>query len=206
MNMEQDTLAALQLVRLKGRVAAAAVADSLEFAETTSANLLQALKDAGALTESGGNFRVAPAGRETLAQWIAQERATTDHAALKACYHEFHPLNTAFKQLVSDWQLRDGSPNDHSDATYDAAIMARLVELDGRFMPLLSRIATIAPRLSRYPARFGKALQRLRAGEHAWLARPITDSYHTVWFELHEDVIGLLGLSREAEAAAGRAE
>jgi pyruvate,orthophosphate dikinase len=31
------------------------------------------------------------------------------------------------------------------------------------------------------------------------------DSYHTVWFELHEDLIGLAGLSRADEAAAGRA-
>jgi hypothetical protein len=32
------------------------------------------------------------------------------------------------------------------------------------------------------------------------------DSFHTVWFELHEDLIGLLGRTRAEEAAAGRAD
>jgi pyruvate,orthophosphate dikinase len=33
----------------------------------------------------------------------------------------------------------------------------------------------------------------------------LLDSYHTVWFELHEDLIRLAGRTREAEATAGRA-
>jgi VIT1/CCC1 family predicted Fe2+/Mn2+ transporter len=44
------------------------------------------------------------------------------------------------------------------------------------------------------------------AGDSAWLLKPLIDSYHTVWFELHEDLIGLAGHTREAEAASGRAE
>jgi pyruvate,orthophosphate dikinase len=31
------------------------------------------------------------------------------------------------------------------------------------------------------------------------------DSYHGVWFELHEDLIQLSGRTREEESAAGRA-
>jgi hypothetical protein len=38
------------------------------------------------------------------------------------------------------------------------------------------------------------------------LLKPLIDSYHTVWFELHEELISLAGLSREAEAASGRAQ
>jgi len=68
------------------------------------------------------------------------------------------------------------------------------------------RFVGLAPRLAPYPERFGSALARVRAGEHTWLARPMIDSYHTVWFELHEDLIGLAGLTRAGEAAAGRAE
>ena len=39
-----------------------------------------------------------------------------------------------------------------------------------------------------------------------WLARPIIDSYHTVWFELHEELILVSGLTREGEARAGHAQ
>jgi pyruvate,orthophosphate dikinase len=38
------------------------------------------------------------------------------------------------------------------------------------------------------------------------VARPIIDSYHTVWFELHEDLMAINGLTRAAEARAGRAQ
>ena len=36
---------------------------------------------------------------------------------------------------------------------------------------------------------------------HDYLASPLVDSYHTVWFELHEELIELAGSTREAEAA-----
>ncbi|MFI9508285.1 hypothetical protein [Nocardia sp. NPDC052566] len=63
----------------------------------------------------------------------------------------------------------------------------------------LSRL--IAPRLSRCTSR----LARIAEGEHSWAGRPVMDSYHTVWFELHEDLIGRCGPIRADEAAAGRA-
>ncbi|HEX9833231.1 MAG TPA: hypothetical protein VGA66_09140, partial [Mycobacterium sp.] len=81
-----------------------------------------------------------------------------------------------------------------------------LVVVDENFQPLLARIVEAAPRLGHYPQRFSHALACVQAGDHSWFARPLADSYHTVWFELHEDLIGLAGLSRVEEAAAGRAE
>jgi pyruvate,orthophosphate dikinase len=57
-----------------------------------------------------------------------------------------------------------------------------------------------------YRRRLSHALDRVRRGEVSYIARPIIDSYHTVWFELHEDLIALNGLTRAAEAQAGRAQ
>ena len=37
------------------------------------------------------------------------------------------------------------------------------------------------------------------AGEHDWVDRTDIDSCHRVWFELHEDLIATLGLSRHTE-------
>jgi hypothetical protein len=37
------------------------------------------------------------------------------------------------------------------------------------------------------------------------VASPRVDSYHSVWIELHEDLIRLSGRLRSDEAAAGRA-
>ena len=41
-----------------------------------------------------------------------------------------------------------------------------------------------------------------RGGDQRYVASPRVDSYHSVWFELHEDLIRLSGKKR-AEATSG---
>ena len=49
--------------------------------------------------------------------------------------------------------------------------------------------------------RFSTALERLRAGDTDAFTRPLTDSYHDVWMQLHEDL--LLTMGRERSSADG---
>ena len=56
-----------------------------------------------------------------------------------------------------------------------------------------------------YKQRLDQALGKIRSGDPRYIAAPDRDSYHTVWFELHQDLIGLAGTTRQKEAAAGRA-
>jgi hypothetical protein len=43
-------------------------------------------------------------------------------------------------------------------------------------------------------------MQKLLSGELDWLTKPIMPSYHTVWFELHEDLLATLGIDRASES------
>ena len=45
--------------------------------------------------------------------------------------------------------------------------------------------------------RFAKA-----AGDGDWFTKPTIDSYHTVWFELHENLLSTLGIERGHEEPA----
>jgi hypothetical protein len=121
-------------------------------------------------------------------------------------YEQFTAVNGDFKQLANDWQMRGDQPNDHSDASYDGEVLSRLPAIHQRVSPVVDAAAGLAPRLAVYGTRLTAALRRVDAGEHEWLLKPLIDSYHTVWFELHEELISLAGLSREAEALSGRAE
>jgi hypothetical protein len=199
-------LAVLQTVRLKGRTTPEDVAAAAGMGAADAQEALAAGTAGGLLAEANGRFRMTPEGRERLATLLDEERAHVDAAALRAAYERFVELNGEFKQMATDWQQRDGQPNDHTDAAYDQAVLDRLGPLHERLAPVLEEIIAIAPRLAPYPARFSAALEKVRAGDAAWFLRPLIDSYHTVWFELHEDLIGLAGLTREAEAASGRAE
>ena len=60
-------------------------------------------------------------------------------------------------------------------------------------------------RLADYGVRLGRALERALAGDQRYVASPRVDSYHGIWFELHEDLIRLAGRSRAEEVEAGRA-
>jgi len=123
-----------------------------------------------------------------------------------AVYEDFCVFNAELKQIMTAWQVKgDGSANDHLDANYDAAVLQRLSDLHLRAESLVRRLAQLSPRLAIYAARLSRAHARIAAGEHSYVAKIIADSYHTVWFELHKELMSLTGLNQESEARAGRA-
>jgi hypothetical protein len=197
-------LKVLQAVRLKGRIMPADVAATVGEAPSTVAEAVGAATDAGLLIE-GKTLRLSPEGRIRLDQLLAAERRNTDQAAIGAAYDQFRSVNADFKALVADWQLKDGEPNPHDDAEYDAAILARLADVHERVTPIAEAVAHELPRLASYSDKLAAALAKVQSGETTWLTRPIVDSYHTVWFELHEELILAAGLTRESEARAGHA-
>ncbi len=111
---------------------------------------------------------------------------------------------------MTAWQLRDDAEgqvvNDHSDAAYDAA-RARAPRIAST--PTPSRgwqpLHAGPARLADYGVRLGRAIEQALGGDHRYVASPRVDSYHGIWFELHEDLIQLAGRTREDESAAGRA-
>jgi pyruvate,orthophosphate dikinase len=101
----------------------------------------------------------------------------------------------------------DGEPvfNDHSDAAYDAAVLADLAALHADAVAWLRPLAVALPRLGAYLRRLELANDAAQAGDAKYVASPRVDSYHGAWFELHEDLILLAGRNRADEVAAGRA-
>jgi hypothetical protein len=190
-------LVVLQAVRLKGRInrddLAATLGEDVGLA-------VDGLVEAGLLAD-GPALRISPEGRVRLEELLTSERQQVDAAAILAAYDEFRSVNAEFKALVTDWQLKGGQPNTHNDADYDAAVLARLDEVHHRVAPVIAAAAAELPRLGRYAAKLQTALDRVSGGETMWLSRPLIDSYHTVWFELHEELILAAGLTREAEDA-----
>ena len=89
--------------------------------------------------------------------------------------------------------------NDHSDADYDAAIISRLEVLHGDLCGVLGQLCTAMARYDNYEPRFAEALSKLQAGDLDYLTKPMIPSYHTVWFELHEDLLATLGINRADE-------
>ena len=65
----------------------------------------------------------------------------------------------------------------------------RLDEVHSAIGPILRRMAVIELRLASYRPRLQEALDKFDEGESNWLASPLMDSYHTVWMQLHQQLI-----------------
>ncbi|MBH0122617.1 hypothetical protein I0Q12_25235 [Rhodococcus sp. CX] len=195
-----------QALRLKGRIETDSLPAILVEDPELVSRLVTSHVEAGRCMHKGTFLRLTADGKQKLAELTAEERGTLDTERLELLYEEFDPFNSALKSLLTRWQMIDETtPNDHNDAAYDAAIINELEELHDGFTGWLSALTDVVPRLTHYPTRFGVAMDEVRRGNYTYVARPIIDSYHTVWFELHEEMIGLLGRDRATEAAAGRA-
>ncbi len=194
----------LQAVRLKGRVSSADLATTLGEDHHAITEIVDQLTASGLLVD-GATLRLSPEGRTRLNGLLAEERTRIDPAAMAAAYNDFRSVNTDFKVVVTDWQLKGGQPNGHDDAGYDAAVLARLDGVHQRVQPIIAAAAAELPRLGHYSAKLTAALDKAKCGDIAWLTRPLIDSYHTVWFELHEELIQAVGLTREEAARTGDA-
>jgi pyruvate, orthophosphate dikinase len=202
-----NELALLQLARVKGLLSTETAAAALGSDAEMMSRTLEQFRAKGWLDSTARGWRLTAAGRQIAATMVEEERAALDAENLKALYQEFCTANAELKATMTAWQLRaDGTPNDHSDKTYDQIITVRLARLHAGADSIIERITQAAPRLIHYRRRLAHALDKIRHGETAYVARPIIDSYHTVWFELHEDLMAINGLTRAAEARAGRAQ
>ncbi|MDT5170911.1 MAG: hypothetical protein QOD02_4248 [Mycobacterium sp.] len=197
-------LKVLQAVRLKGRVTLDALSATVDEDADAVTTELGRLTLGGQLT-GDKLLKMTDEGRARLGELLADERADIDGDVLAAAHDDFRRVNTTFKALVSDWQLRDGQPNTHEDLDYDAGVLGRLPDVHTQVLSILDRVVVEVPRLVVYRRKLDEALAKINDGETSWLTRPIIDSYHTVWFELHEELIGAAGLTRADEAEAGHA-
>lgn len=146
-------------------------------------------------------------GRDEDAQ-LARHELEVAHARaeVEAAYHEFLALNPGLLRLCTDWQLLptvdNKTPpelNRHEDAAYDAEVLARLAKVDSAAQPICAGLGHVLERFGNYGHRLAAARARVEAGEHDWMTKPLIDSYHSVWFELHEDFLATLGIERGSE-------
>lgn len=195
----------LHFLVVRGTVTAEGMATMAALTADVADELLAGLAAAGfAARTSSGRLRVTAEGQSAHASLLAGPLAPVDRDATLRWYAGFRVLNQEFKDLCTRWQIRDRAPvvlNDHSDASYDQAVIAALRLLHDRALYELDQASEMIPWLPIYAARFGNAIAAIQAGDTARFTAPLTDSYHDVWMQLHDDLLLTLGLTREADDA-----
>jgi pyruvate,orthophosphate dikinase len=194
---------------IKGLVPPEGMAIALSSSAEQVRPFLDGLVASGLVEVSAGAFRLTGEGKLKALDVFASDRERAGgEAACVAALDRFLVLDATMKNLVTAWQIRDVANqvfNDHTDAAYDTSILEQLGALHIGVVDVLNPLGTTLWRMACYRDRLEHALANARNGDQRFVSAVRVDSYHNVWFELHEDLIRLSGRRRSDEAAAGRA-
>jgi hypothetical protein len=187
---------------IKRHASAATIAEFVSLPGDLVSSELASAVASGRAVEAKGAFALTPlAGVALQGRYGLLYGTLREDRPFRAAYETFERINKQLKQIITDWQtLSIGGrlvANDHSDKTHDAAVIDRLGNLQEQIEPVLAALAKSLPRLSIYAEKLLAALEAAEAGDHEWISDIRRDSYHTVWFELHEDLLRILGEVRE---------
>jgi hypothetical protein len=199
-------LAVMQALRVKGLAEVHSLVVATGLPEGEVARALASLRNEGLAQHREGRvsgWGLTSAGRARAEELVAASVPGEIRRRIDDCYRRFLPVNRQVLEACTDWQVREAGGtrvlNDHVDAAYDAAVLERVFALYGKAEPLLCDLAEAAPRFGTYASRLANAVARVQAEEYDWLVQPGIDSYHSVWFELHEDLLTTLGIERSKE-------
>lgn len=203
----EPRLLALHGLRLKGFADAEAVAGCVGLDAGTAEVELKAAVDGGLAQYREGRltgYGLTPAGRAEHTRLLAEELAVAScKGTVAKGYARFLALNTQLLEACTTWQMRtvDGAdvPNDHSDPAHDADAIARLQAVNREVQPVCTDLGAALHRYAHYGPRLAAAAAKVAAGDTDWFTKPMIDSFHTVWFELHEDLLATLGIERGKE-------
>lgn len=200
MNAEQHTV--LHGLYIKRYANAQAVAQITGVPPQKVSAVLDAAIAQGKVSEVSGRYTLMPIARVAhLANCSRFFGELRGDAKFVAAYREFEEINVDLKAVITDWQTRSVAgrvlPNDHSDASYDDAVIDRLGRIHEKAERVLRALAASLPRLRSYADRLEAAFEKAESGASEWVSDVKIDSYHTVWFELHEDLLCILACQRQ---------
>ena len=182
-------LVVLHALRLKGMADAGEIARASERAqpvvETELAELL--VNRMVRFLDKRDSWSLTPEGRAEHARLLRTDLERADCiGVVESAYRRILGVNVELLATIT--ALQQGAP---------AVERLRAVHHDA--LGATEELAVELERMQSYGPRLAAALERVEAGEREWVARPLMDSYHTVWHELHEDLLLTLGIDRSAE-------
>lgn len=159
------------------------------------------LLKSGRAVEARGAYMLTPAARVALAsEYSRYYGPLRSDASFLALHEGFERVNTTLKTVITDWQTipvrGERVPNHHQDADYDRKIIDRLGDVHEQADPILGSVAQRVTRMQTYRDKLLAALEKAEDGAIEWVSDARIESYHTVWFELHEDLLRVVGRTR----------
>jgi pyruvate,orthophosphate dikinase len=184
--------AVLRAIGLAGQAEVATVACNTGSTTDATTAIVSEAEAAELVVAGPRGYRLTADGRAQVADALAAERAALDPAVTLDLYQRFGAIDRKFKELVTEYQLSD-APTRLSWA------VAGMTDVHPAVQELVARATELVARLSPYRARFDTAMEHLQRGDEKYLVSVTLDSYHTIWFQFHEELIEMAGRTRADE-------
>jgi hypothetical protein len=158
--------------------------------------MVAALAAAGYVLRRGAFVAVTPAGKEAGSAWARLDAHSEEYESFRQAYERFLAFDAQVKSLTTDWQLAGANTGSATYSSEEWHLVDRLRAFDEKAGPVVSQLGRAVGRFAGYRPRLRKALEQLEAGDREWFSGARCDSYHTVWWHLHEDLLLALGMNR----------
>jgi hypothetical protein len=197
-----ETHLALHGLAIKKHAKASDIAGLVGLESDRVEALLNAAVQHGRAQAADGRFVLTPLARVALeasySGHFANIRADAD---FMEAFEAFEVVNLQLKGAITDWQTMTVGgqqvPNDHSDLEHDEKIIGRIGDCHERVDAILKRLERQIPRLGYFRRKLLIALEKAEDGAFEWVSDVRIESYHTLWFELHEDLLRIVGRTRQ---------
>lgn len=190
-NVEADEYSILHALKVRGFTEAQPLSESTGLATAEIEKILAKAVEDGHVKHRTGRitgYLLTADGRKRHAQLRANVLTTDEISALEPAYESFLTPNKEFKAVTTDWQL--------VAAGDISVVLPRLTAVHEQLSLVLTAASSAMKRFSYYQPRFDRSFEAFSNGDGKALAAPMTDSYHDVWMELHEDLLTTLGRER----------
>lgn len=195
----------LLVLAVRGPMTCDAIASALGLGDGAARSAVEAhVRDGVVVLDASGRARLGASGTAAASGIIEREQRALGPATASLA-EPFDALNRRVKAAITDWQVvRVGPalvPNDHTDARRDAAVIDRLAGAASAAAQLLRPLSRARRRIEVLLARLDAAISRVLSGGGEWVCGLGVDSVHSVWWNLHAELLAILGRERgEADA------
>jgi hypothetical protein len=187
----------LHALRVKGIATPEALAEATGLQPAAVLARLRELEAEGVAFERPSRKRpgwvLSEQGRDRHAAELAAAHPQDGRGQIAELYDGFLALNNDVKGLSARWQ-HAATDDDRFD------LLGRLEDVHVLADRALARTGQAVPRFARYNRRLAVALEKIEE-DPRYFVSPKVDSYHTVWFECHEDFLLTLGRTRAEEGS-----
>ncbi|MCU1519349.1 MAG: hypothetical protein JWQ75_4070 [Pseudarthrobacter sp.] len=136
------------------------------------------------------------AGRTENERLLAEELDNAGgRAGVTAVLADFAPLNSQVVAACSTLQLGRPADGHRPGNGIDGPTLGTFTQALASLQGLEDRLTRMLPRFSGYTGRLTRAMTNA-AADPAWFTATDRDSFHRIWFELHEDLLATLGIPR----------